>query len=138
MTFSEEKAPAEIRGYFSKISGFWEAFFLAQNRRRASTQKSTAKLKSKLESFAAKIHKDLPLIQQFTYGVVQEGVIAEKFPHLSAKFLQNFRTLSRRNATYFLRKFRELSTEFPQKNPALRTPYPKDPPVLFSIRGPIP
>ena len=29
--------------------------------------------------------------QQFTYGVVREGVIAEDFPQISAKFPQNFR-----------------------------------------------
>ena len=32
--------------------------------------------------------------QQFTYGVVREGVIAENFPQISAKFPRNFRTLS--------------------------------------------
>ena len=41
--------------------------------------------------------------QQLTYGVVREGVIAEKFPEnfreISANFPQNFRTLSWRNET---------------------------------------
>ena len=35
-----------------------------------------------------------PDFQQFTYGVVREGVIAENFPLISAKFPQNFRKLS--------------------------------------------
>ena len=39
------------------------------------------------------------IAQQFTYGVVREGVIAENFPQISAKFPQNFRTLSWRNKT---------------------------------------
>ena len=31
-------------------------------------------------------YRDYPLDQQFTYGVVGEGVIAEKFPQISAEF----------------------------------------------------
>ena len=53
--------------------------------------------------------------QQFTYGVVQEGVIAENVPQISAKFAQTFRTLSWRNKTNFLRTFRRISANFPQK-----------------------
>ena len=33
------------------------------------------------------------LFQQFTYGVVREGVIAENIPQLFAKIPQTFRTL---------------------------------------------
>ena len=33
-----------------------------------------------------------PYSQQFTYGVVREGVIAEMYPQISALFPQNFRT----------------------------------------------
>ena len=41
--------------------------------------------------------------QQFTYGLVREGVIAENFPQISANFPQNFLTQS------------NLFWEFPRK-----------------------
>ena len=66
-----------------------------------------------------------PVLQQFAYGVVREGVIAEKFPQISAKFLQNFCTLSWRNSTYVFANFRDFSAEFPQtfrKNPFANDP----------------
>ena len=71
---AEERASAEIQGEFfrpnSQVNfagdfwgGFLQAFFLGKkNRRKKSTQKSTAKFKSEFGSFAAKIHcKDLSL-----------------------------------------------------------------------------
>ena len=66
--------------------------------------------------------------QQFTFGVVREGVIAEKcsanFGEISANFPQDLRALSWRNKTYFLfsanflQNFRKLSA----KTPSLTTP----------------
>ena len=68
------------------------------------------------------------LCRQFTYGIVREGVIAEifpkmsaKFPQLSAEFPHPFLTQS--NVSFA--NFRELSAEFPQtfrKNPFANDP----------------
>ena len=67
--------------------------------------------------------------QQFTYGVVREGVIAENFPQISAKFPQTFRRISAPFPGAIERSFRELCAEFPQnfrklsaKTPSLTTP----------------
>ena len=66
-TYYQEKAPAEIRGEFVRTKSwvnfagdFWWTFSgpfsLENNRRKESTQKSTAKFKSEFGSFVAKIH----------------------------------------------------------------------------------
>ena len=63
--------------------------------------------------------------QQFTYGVVREGVIAENFPRVSAKFPQTFRRISAPFPGAIRRSVRELSAEFPQtfrKNPFVNDP----------------
>ena len=57
--------------------------------------------------------------QQFTYGVVWEGVIAEDFTQISAKFPQTYRRIS---APF---KQNEFSANFPQnfrKNPFANDP----------------
>ena len=56
--------------------------------------------------------------QQFTYGVVREGVIAENFP-------QYFRRISAPFPGAIKRSFRELSAEFPQT--CRKTPFANDP-----------
>ena len=66
--------------------------------------------------------------QQFTYGVVREGVIAETLLQISAKFPQTFRRISAPFPDAMKRisaNFREVSAEFPQtfrKNPFANDP----------------
>ena len=65
------------------------------------------------------------LYQQYTYGVVREGVIAEIFPQISVKFPQTFRRISAPFPGAIKRIFRELSAEFPQT--FRKDPFDNDP-----------
>ena len=68
--------------------------------------------------------------QQFTYGVVWEGVTAEKIPRISAKFLQTFRRTSAPFPAAIKRVFREISAKFPQT--FRKKPFANDPKSLRS------
>ena len=61
--------------------------------------------------------------QQFTYGVVREGFIAENFPRNSANFPQNFRRISALfpDAIKRILTFRKIFANFPQ-NPFANDP----------------
>ena len=65
--------------------------------------------------------------QQFTYGVVREGVIAENFPQISAKCPQTFRRISAAFPGAIKRSFRELSAEFPQNFRRISANFPQKP-----------
>ena len=76
--------------------------------------------------------QDCQKVRQFTYGVVREGVIAENFPQISAKFPQTFRRISapvpdavKRILYKFPRIFRRFSAEFPQT--FRKRPFANDP-----------
>ena len=67
--------------------------------------------------------------QQLTYGVVREGVIAENFPQISAKFPQTFRRISAPFPGAIKLISLQISANFPQnfrklsaKTPSLTTP----------------
>ena len=63
--------------------------------------------------------------QQFTYGVVREGVTAENFPQISAKFPQTFRRISAPFPGAIKCISLQISANFPQnfrKNPFANDP----------------
>ena len=73
--------------------------------------------------------------QQFTYGVVREGVIAENIPQISAKFLQTFRRITAPfpgNETHFFANFRDFLQNF-RKLSAKKKPFANDPILLSEL-----
>ena len=67
-------------------------------------------------------HQQTWICEQFTYGVVREGVIAENFLRISANFPQNFCTLSWHNKKTFSAKFTQNFPQTFHKNPFANAP----------------
>ena len=116
-------APKHPRNAFRPDSGFLDAAQLKvlKSWRKTEDLLSVAQFRN-CTTLSFALSFSMPYNEQFTYGVVREGVIAENFPQISAKLPQTFRRLSAPfpYAINFLfckfpRTFRRISANFPQK-----------------------
>ena len=119
-----------LLGLARRKKGFLTSEIAARNRRSLATFHRTLKsqciiafscLGNRTISGGRDGHRNRKS-QQLTYGVIREGVIAENFPQISAKFPQTFRRISapfpgaiKRISLQISANFHRISANFPQK-----------------------
>ena len=105
----------KIRGTFV-VQLFWPSWKCksSHQRERLHSYRETSLIKLAF-AFLEMTRFSSEVNQQFTYGVVREGVIAEHFPQISAKFPQTFCRISAPFPDATKRIFHRISQTFRQK-----------------------